>query len=342
MPRRLPPLNALRAFEATARCGSFTRAAQELFVTQGAISRHVAALERWLDVRLLERTNHKVEPTAIGHAYWRAIAGALDQIDTATRQAQRRPEHPTLQIKLPPTFAIRWLVPRLARFHALDPRIDVQITTSHHRADFERESVDIGIHSEPVPPPGPGFERLFDEVLIPVCSPALLVSGPRLRRPADLAHHALLCSINRPNDWPTWLAAAGVGGRDGMDGNGGLKFENAALAYQAAIDRLGVMVALEAFVREDLAQGRLVAPFDLPVRTGGGYYLAWPTGRPLAPQVIRFIEWVRGEASDAAVPASPGGKRHGNAGRPSRAQNSRPGRATVTAPARTAAAPRRR
>jgi LysR family glycine cleavage system transcriptional activator len=309
MTRRLPPLNALRAFEATARCGGFTRAAQELFVTQGAISRHVAGLERWLDIRLLERSHRKVALTPTGESYYRAIAAALDQIDFASRQARRRPEHPALQIKLPPTFAIRWLVPRLARFHALDRRVDVQITTSHHRADFDRESVDIGIHSEPVPPSGPGFERLFAEVLIPVCSPALLASGPPLATPGDLAHHALLCSTNRPNDWPTWLEAAGVGGRGRgqavVDGNGGLKFENAALAYQAAIDRLGVMVALLPFVRDDLDQGRLVAPFDLPVRTRGGYYLAWPTGRPLPPHVSAFVEWILAEARDEAAHPSP-------------------------------------
>jgi LysR family glycine cleavage system transcriptional activator len=311
MPRHLPPLNALRAFEATARAGSFTRAADELFVTQGAVSRHVAGLERWLDVKLLDRSRRLIEPTPIGESYYRAVAAALDQIDFATRQARRRPEHPALRIKLPPTFAIRWLVPRLARFHALDPRIDVQITTSHQRADFDREPVDISIHSEPVPPVGPGFERLFDEVLIPVCAPALRRSGPPLSRPADLALHPLLCSTHRPNDWPTWLEAAGVNrpGAVVIDGNGGLKFENAALAYQAAIDRLGVMVALLPFVRDDLEQGRLIAPFDLPIRTRGGYYLAWPTGRMLAPQVTAFIAWIVAEARatpGTAMPASAG------------------------------------
>ncbi len=241
MTRRLPPLNALRAFEAAARCGNFTRAAQELFVTQGAVSRH----------------------------------------------------------------AIRWLIPRLARFHAQHPEIDVQITTSHQRADFEREDTDVSIHSEPIPPQGPGYRRLFGETLVPVCAPGLLQQGPPLRKPADLARHVLLCSMNRPHDWPAWLKAAGV---KGVDGNAGLKFENAALAYQAAADKLGVIVALLPFVRDDLAAGKLVAPFDLCVPTQGAYYLAYPVRQEQPARVAAFEQWIALEAlaADGAPPAGTG------------------------------------
>jgi LysR family glycine cleavage system transcriptional activator len=137
---------------------------------------------------------------------------------------------------------------------------------------------------------------LFGETLLPVCAPALLADGPRLMRPADLAQHVLLCSMNRPNDWPAWLAAAGV--RD-LDGNTGLKFENAALAYQAAADRLGVMVALRAFVLDDLASGRLVAPFERQVPTRGAYYLAYPGNRALPAHVRDFETWIMGEAQAA-------------------------------------------
>lgn len=295
-PRRLPPLNALRAFEATARCGSFTRAAQELFVTQGAISRHVAALEGWLEVRLIERSRRGVGLTPSGEVYYRTVGAALDQIAYGTRQLQARPDEPRLRIKLPPTFAIRWLVPRLARFHALHPKVDVQITTSHQRADFAREEIDVSIHSEPRPPSEPGFRLLFGETLVPVCAPGMLERGCPLVRPADLARHVLLCSMNRPNDWPAWLAAARA---PDIDGNSGLKFENAALAYQAAADQLGVMVALEAFVRDDLRAGRLVAPFDLRVPTRGGYYLAYPGNQDLPEHVHAFEEWIVAEARAA-------------------------------------------
>jgi LysR family glycine cleavage system transcriptional activator len=298
MPRRLPPLNALRAFEAAARCGSFTRAAQELCVTQGAVSRHVATLEAWLDLALFERGRHGAQLTPRGQAYFDTARAALDQIDYGTRQLQAAPDDRRLRIKLPPTFAIRWLVPRLARFHARHPQIDVQITTSHQRADFRHEEVDISIHSEPLPPDGPGYRRLFGETLLPVCAPGLLADGPPLAAPADLAQHVLLCSMNRPNDWPAWLAAAGA---QQIDGNGGLKFENAALAYQAAIDRLGVMVALDAFVRDDLAAGRLVAPFALRVPTAGAYYLAYRDDAPPAERVRAFEAWIVQEAQAMAV-----------------------------------------
>lgn len=293
MPRRLPPLNALRAFEAAARCGNFTRAAQELCVTQGAVSRHIATLEGWLQVALFERGRHGISLTPAGQNYFGTVRAALDQIEYGTRQLQASPDERRLRIKLPPTFAIRWLVPRLARFHALHPRIDVQITTSHERADFTREDVDVSIHSEPVAPTGPGFCRLFGETLVPVCAPGLLERGPPLREPGELAQHVLLCSMNRPKDWPAWLAAAGA---PQIDGNGGLRFENAALAYQAAADQLGVMVALDAFVRDDLASGRLVAPFALKVPTAGAYYLAWRDQEPRPERVHAFEDWIVKEA----------------------------------------------
>jgi len=289
MLRRLPPLNAVRAFEAVARNGSVTGAARELSVTQGAVSRQVTALESWLGAKLFTRNQRGVTLTAKGTAYFRTINGALDQIDFATRQVQNSPDANLLRLKLPPTFAIRWLVPRLAAFHALHPGIDVQITTSHETADFDREDIDACIHSEREMPAGPGFRRLFGEVLVPVCSPRLQKRGPVLRKPRDLAQHQLLCSMNRPRDWPTWLAAAGI---PDIDGNGGLKFENAALAYQAAIDELGVMIAQRALVEDDLASGRLVAPLAIPVRTSGAYYLAYPPNRPRSARVAAFEDWI--------------------------------------------------
>lgn len=293
MNRRLPPLNAMRAFESAARNASFTRAASELFVTQGAVSRHVAALERWLGTKLFMRTQRGIELTAKGSAYFRLIKGALDQIDHATRQLQQSPDENLLRLKLPPTFAIRWLVPRLARFHAQHRGIDVQITTSHDTVDFDREDVDAYIHSDLVPPTGPGFRRLFGEVLTPVCSPNLTKHDPPLKAPRDLAQHVLLCSLHRPHDWPTWLSAAGVGD---IDGNSGLKFENAALAYQAAIDELGVTIAQRAMVEDDLQSRRLIAPFALNVRTSGAYYLAYHRDRPKSARLAVFEDWLLREA----------------------------------------------
>jgi LysR family glycine cleavage system transcriptional activator len=288
-------LNALRAFEASARNASFTRAAEELCVTQGAVSRHVASLEDWTKAQLFVRGRHGIELTGPGLAYFRTVKAALDQIEQATRQLQQRPDEHCLRIKLPPTFAIKWLVPRLARFHAAHRDIDVQITTSHQRADFDREDVDVSIHSEAQPPAGPGYRRLFGETLLPVCAPGLLNAESRLSTPEDLANHVLLCSLNRPNDWPLWLSAAGVAH---IDGNSGLKFENAALAYQAAIDQLGVMVAQLAFVSDDLLAGRLVAPFPQRVSTPGAYVLAYRSDRPKPERVEAFEAWIVREAKE--------------------------------------------
>lgn len=296
MTRRLPPLNALRAFDAVARCGSFTRAANELCVTQGAVSRHVGALENWIGTPLFERGRPAIRLTTAGENYFASVRVAFDQIEHGTRQLQQAPDEWLLRIKLPPTFAIRWLIPRLARFHALHPRIDVRITTSHKPADFDRDEIDVSIHSEPSPPTGPGYRLLFRETLLPVCAPALLQLEPALAVPADLVHQALLSSLNRPHDWQTWLEAAGA--RD-VDTRRGLKFENAAMAYQAAAEGLGVMVGLLSFVREDLASGRLVAPFTLRVPTQGGYFMAWPADRAVPQRVRDFESWIAAEASDS-------------------------------------------
>lgn len=289
MARRLPPLNALRAFEATARNGSLTRAAQELSVTQGAVSRHVSQLEEWLGVPLCLRLRHGIETTAEGASYAATLRAAFDLIETQTRQLRARPTDNILRIKLPPTFAIRWFVPRLARFHALHRHIDVHITTSHQQVEFDRDDVDLCIHSGPAPIPGGICRRLFGEILLLVCSPGLFRNTEPPRDAADLARFVLLCSMHRASDWPDWLAAARV---STIDGNSGLKFENSALAYQAATDELGIVMAQRAFVEDDLRTGRLLAPLALRVQTDNAYYLAYPKGGQDSPLIKAFEAWI--------------------------------------------------
>ena len=295
MNRKIPPLNALRSFEAVARLASFTKAANELCVTQGAVSRQIANLETWLDQKLFHRGRHTIELTSMGQSYFEAMRDIFDAIDRSTRRMLPKQDDRLLHIKLPPTFAIRWLMPRLARFHARHPSTEVQITTSHQRVNYQLENIDVGIHSEPGPPHLPGFKLLFEETLIPVCSPSLLKSSAKpLKQAADLMFHDRLCSMNRPNDWSTWLKAAKV---DFIDGHEGLKFENAALAYQAAANGLGVMMGLMPFVKEDLASGLLVAPFDLRVPTSGGYYLTFPDTKEKSPKLLEFEAWLLEEVN---------------------------------------------
>jgi len=300
MSRRLPPLNAVRAFEACARSTSFTSAAEELCVSQGAVSRHIACLEEWLDVKLFLRVHRGIELTPQGSTYFRIVKNAFDQIEVGTRQLKQSPDEARLRLTLAPTFALRWLIPRLARFHALHPEIDVQITTSQKPEDFERavvfkrEDVDGCIYSWEEPPSGPGYRRLLDEELLLVCAPGLLEHGAPLRTPQDLSRHVLLCALNRPQDWRNWLAAVP---ESGVNGNSGLKFENAALVYQAAIDEMGVMVALYAFVEDDLRAGRLISPLSIRVPTKRAYFLAYHPGRPKPARLEAFENWVLGEAA---------------------------------------------
>jgi LysR family transcriptional regulator, glycine cleavage system transcriptional activator len=294
MPRRLPALNAVRVFEAASRNASFTEAAQELCITQGAVSRHVSALEGWLGVKLFVRDRRGIALTPKGAVYARIVRGSLDQLEYGTRQMQQEPDEKTLRLKIPPTFAIRWLVPRLALFHALNRNLDVQITTSHQPVDFNREDVDACIHSDTRPPPNARCHRLFGEIILPVCAPRLLEREPRLRKPRDLAKHVLVSSMHRPRDWPTWLAAAGIAD---IDGNNGIRLENSALAYQAAIDGVGVVIAQQIFVEEDFRSGRLVAPFALQVPTDGAYYFGYPAERPRCDRVAAFEEWILREAA---------------------------------------------
>jgi len=294
LPRKLPPLNALRAFEAAGRYLSFTAAAEELLVTQSAVSRHVGALEDWLGVKLFFRRQRGIELTARGEAYFRALSSAFEQIDHATRRARDNADETLLRLKLPPTFAIRWLAPRLYRFKALHPEIEMRITTSHSPGDFEREDVDIFVHSEFGPPSGEGYLRLLGEVLLPVCSPRLLERGPPLNQPVDLSRHVLLSSTNRPRDWPLWLAEAGV---PGLEMRNAITFDNAALAYQAAIDALGVVMAQKALIQDDLDAGRLIAPLPQEAPTQGAYYLAFHPNRPKAPRVAAFETWLMDEVA---------------------------------------------
>jgi LysR family glycine cleavage system transcriptional activator len=160
--------------------------------------------------------------------------------------------------------------------------------------------VDVFVHSEFGAPPGEGYRRLFGEVLLPVCSPRLIERGPPLDRPADLAGHVLLSSLHRPRDWPLWLAAAGV---TPLEAKGAITFDNAALAYQAAIDALGVVIAQRALIDEDLKSGRLVAPFERQVPTQGAYYLAFHPDRPKPPRVAAFEAWLLAEAAKSEAGA---------------------------------------
>jgi LysR family glycine cleavage system transcriptional activator len=291
--RRLLPLNALRAFEAAARHASFTLAANELCVTAGAVSRQILLLEAHVGVRLFKRQHRSVSLTRLGEAYFEGIRGALEQIGAATERLAATDDGRLLRLKLPPTFAIRWLIPRLASLHARDPLLSVQITTSHDAVDFDREEVDAAVQWGARPERGLEACRLFGEVLVPVCS-------PRFPRPKDgfppeaLAREVLMHSIQRPHDWHRWFEAAGVTGEP-------LKrtmiFQNSSLTYQGAIEGLGVAIAQLAFVHEELKTGRLVEAHPLKAPTEMGYFITFPAEKAELRRIRLLRDWMAEEGA---------------------------------------------
>jgi LysR family glycine cleavage system transcriptional activator len=290
----LPPLNALRAFEAAGRHLSFKQAAAELCVTQGAISRHVLNLEAFLGVRLFIRSHRQVKLTLEGVAYLRETRDALLRIIHATSRARSESDERTLRIKAPPTCSIRWLVPRLGRFHARHPDIAVQITTSHDPIDFEHDQIDVGIHYGSEPVDDWHCERLFGEVLIPICSKKLLRRYKKRCSPREIIRQVLLHSIRRPSDWHQWFDAAGLAG---FNASKDLTFENSTMTYQGAVDGLGVAIAQKALVTDEIASGRLAAPSDIVVRNPAAYYFVFPTRKHNSAKVRAFHGWIGGEAS---------------------------------------------
>lgn len=285
---RLPPLNAVRAFDAAARNLSFKRAGEELHVTPGAISRQIELLEDHLGVRLFERGHRKVALTASGLQFLNAVGPALLRIADASARLSANDRN-VLRIKLPPTFAIRWFVPRLARFHAQNPSISVQVTTSHDAVDFEREPLDAAIFWGRQIGRGLAGVRLLGEQLVPVCSPRLLAARQGLLSVSEMPEHVLLHSFRRPDDWRRWFRAAGA---PGVVLERLLVFENSSLTYQGAIDGLGIALAQLAFIQDDLNTGRLVIANSLIVETDTAYFLTYPRERAQLPTIRALQEWI--------------------------------------------------
>ncbi len=291
MARKLPPLTTLPAFEAAARHLSFTKAADELHVTHGAISRAVRNLEEVLGVRLFDRGTRSVKLTVEGAAYAAEIGGALDRIGIATNAVSAPKAAGVLNVSTSDGFAGRWLVPRLHRFHRANRDIDVRLATSGALTDFIRDGIDVAIRY------GDGnydkvvAELLTDEDVSPVCSPELLQGDHPLRRPDDLRYYRLIHDNFRIG-WATWLQAAGV---FSVDHESGVRFESAAYAVEAAVQGEGVLLGRSALVSADLAAGRLVRPFDLSLKSRWSYYLVYPEGALRHRKVKAFRDWLFNE-----------------------------------------------
>lgn len=297
---RLPSLNALRAFEAAARHQSFARAAEELRVTQGAVSRHVGLLEEDLGVALFRRHPRGVELTAQGRALLPELTASFERIARATRQVAEGERE--LRVACQPTLAARWLVRRLSGLQELRPGTRVTLGLMCGYDDFFRGGFDLGIaHYEADLDRPPGLEAVLlrREAMAPVCAPALREGTRALRRPEDLARHTLLHPHPDRQDWRRWLRAAGLPERVAEEG--GQVFQTLEMAIAAAVGGLGVAMADLHLVRDELSSGALVTPFDLVVSEGTGYFLFVERGRFEEPKVAAFRDWLLAEAAaDAA------------------------------------------
>jgi LysR family glycine cleavage system transcriptional activator len=311
MAKDLPPLNALRAFEAAGRHLSITRAADELHVTPAAVSHQVKTLEDYLEVRLFRRNGNALFLTDAGQACLPGLRAGFAELERAMEALHTHDRRGPFVLSVAPVFASKWLIPRLDSFHAAHPDIDVRISATLELADFERDGIDAAVRVGRGRYPGLAADRLFGETVVPMCSPALAHGDAPLARPEDLRHHVLLhfdwpAREQVAPDWATWLRAAGV---SGVDPTRGSHFTQPDYAMQAAIEGAGIVLGWRSLAQADLEAGRLLIPFDLPLPMDVAFYLVYPEAAADRPKLSRFRDWLldqtaaarRGRASSKEV-----------------------------------------
>jgi LysR family transcriptional regulator, glycine cleavage system transcriptional activator len=296
MLRRLPALNALKSFEAAARHESFTRAAEELCVTQGAVSHQVKALEAELGIKLFNRERQRLVMTEAGREYLAVVRDALDRIAVGTERLVQRQSSGALTISTSPDFAAKWLVHRLGRFAETHPDIDLRVSATMHHVDFVREDVDVAVRHGDGDWEGLYVQRLCAEQLFAVCSPKLAAGRHRLAKPSDVLKFPLL-HLNARKEWSRWLEAAGV---VGADLSRGPVMNRASMLIDAAVDGQGIALARTALAAWDLINGRLVRPFALALGLSKTYWIVCPKATSALPKITTFRNWLLAEAADDA------------------------------------------
>ena len=292
MPRRIPPLTALRSFEAAGRHLSFTKAAHELNVTQAAGSHQVKSLEKYFGLKLFRRLNRTLLLTDAGQLYVPPLTDAFEAIHRATRRLRQHQGRARLTVSVLPSFAAGWLVPRLGRFRQRCPDVNLRIHPTVALTDFRRDDVDLGIRYGRGSYPGLRTDWLMREEFYPVCSPQLLEGPVPLRDPADLTRHTLLYD-EATVEWRIWLLAAGV---ECVDAERGITVTDSSMLLRAAIAGQGVALARSVLAADEIASGRLVRPFDVDVPAEFAYYVASPEESADQPNVAAFREWILDEA----------------------------------------------
>ena len=304
--RRLPTLNWLRTFEAAARHGSFTGAAEELGVTPAAISQQVKQLEDWLGSPLFTRLPRGLVPTDAGLGYLPMVRHAFDHLAAGTEDLFGEKRGGPVSVRVTTSLTQAWLVPRLARFFAAHSEISLRLTTTVDGLDYGQEGVDLEVRYGDGKWPGVRAERLFREELFPVCAPSLLDGGPPLETPEDLARHTMIHVIGEPENWRMWLQAAGAAG---VTAGHGLQFDLHMMSAQAAISGIGVALGLSPMVADALADGRLVAPLETRIPARDAHFMVTPEEAMDRAEAFRAWLIAEARAEGAAKPAR--GKRRG-------------------------------
>jgi LysR family glycine cleavage system transcriptional activator len=295
MPRRLPSLNAVKAFEAAARSKSFARAAEELFVTPGAVSQQVKALETELGLKLFNRERQRLILTEAGREYLSVVREALDQIALGTERLVQRQHSGVLTVSVSADFAAKWLVNRLGRFAEAHPEIDLRVAANDQRVDFAREDVDLAVRHGDGQWPELAVVRLCSERLFPVCSPTLIRGRDRPTSAAELLKFPLL----RLDDWTTWgrwFEAAGIS----VSATPGPVLNRASMLIDAAIDGQGVALARTALAAWDIIHGRLVRPVEVSLAMANTYWIVCPNAAASMPKIATFRQWLLSEAEGDA------------------------------------------
>lgn len=293
MAYRLPPLNALRLFEAAGRHLSFKRAAEELNLTPSAVSHGVQSLESWLGFPLFMRSHRSLALTETGASYLGHVHEAIERLSAATEALPGQRPNGRLSVSVPPTFGLRWLIPNLPSFNRKHPDIAVTVDTGHHHVRFPQDGVDVAVRMGRGDWPGLSATCLVVEELVPVCAPALAMT---LRGPEDLTDTTLLHVVEVSEDWAAWARLAGI---EHLALEGGLRFDTVNMALESAAQGLGVAMGRLPVAASDLAAGRLVPVFGPALRCSTGYWLVTSPDFLARPEVAAFSAWIR-DALDTA------------------------------------------
>lgn len=297
--RKIPPLNALKAFETAARHVSFTKAAEEMHVTHGAVSRQVSLLEEWLGTALFRRGASQVALTEKGRVYAQEITSLLDRLAVVTGQLTERSGPTTINVSAPPTFTMRWLIPRLSAYQHKRSDVEIRLTTSMAPVNFQENNYDIAIRGAQEPLVGCDSLPIMTETIVPICHVDLLEKGG-LRTPSDLAKQTLIRYTTEPYPWSSWFEAAGT---IETAGSSSLHFEQMFFALQAAAEGLGVVLVPLFLVADDIVTGKLCAPFGLLGAMQRHYFANTPKASMRNLVIAEFCSWLmeEGRSTEHAI-----------------------------------------